>query len=317
MRTQRTIAKGAGMACAILACFSSMAAAEVRVVGSDSVRGCQAAIIKAYKAQKGGDVSYHGGGSYLGIAMLCAGKADVAVIGAPMAERWKSQLRQAFPNPDRQPSEIIFSQTALLIVVHPRNPLKGMNVPQLRAIFTRKVTNWAAARGTPGEIHLYGPGLTRNSTIILRNQILGGIGWSAEGVTFCDDANGVLAAVAKDPAGIGYLLAPPDKELQQVHALAIATKPGQKPVPPTRENVLADVYPLGLKVRFLIHPDAPQEAIDYCKFACSDAVIDITHKWGIFPVTERKETLAGKRLQEMKAGKGPTIEVVRSTPGSS
>jgi ABC-type phosphate transport system substrate-binding protein len=90
-----------------------------------------------------------GGGSRKGIEALCNGQADIAVLGVPLTGSMKKSLSKAFPDGTAQPTEVVFSQTALMLVVHKDNPRKSLSVEQLRQVFSGEVTNPLAPLSHP------------------------------------------------------------------------------------------------------------------------------------------------------------------------
>jgi ABC-type phosphate transport system substrate-binding protein len=262
---------------------------------------CHEEIAEVFREKDGSNVEY------VGIQLLCEGKAHVAVVGVRLTEPFTSRLSKAFPNPDRQPTEMIFSQSALIFIVNKKNPISRLSPDDLRSIFMGEITDWDSLGWKAGKIHLYGTERVRNSTSMLRNDVLKLCNWPAQGVTFCGHPDAVETKVEKDVRGIGYIMAPTANELTRTKPLALLTEPEKPAVAPTRENIVTEKYPLVLRVTLLIHPDAPPAAIEYCKFACSDQVVDIAHKYGFFPVTERERVFRDRRLADYKAGKGPRV----------
>ena len=110
-------------------------AVKVRVAGTDSALRCHQEIIAKFAEQGGTEVEYSGGGTLRGITLLCEGKADVAVIGVNLEERHKKLLAEAFPDPDKQPQEMLFSQTALIFVVNRSNTRSRITLEQLKSIY--------------------------------------------------------------------------------------------------------------------------------------------------------------------------------------
>ncbi|MCD4824001.1 MAG: substrate-binding domain-containing protein, partial [Phycisphaerae bacterium] len=284
----------------------------VRVVGTDSVLRCHEEIIKAYANQdpSKSEITYKGGGTYLGIKLFCEGKADVVAVGVRLTEKHTKLLTKSFPDPNKQPREMIFSQTALVFIVHRSNRISRITQEQLKDIFLGKITKWSAIGTGVGKINLYGTARTRSSTSILKKNVLKIRRWPAEGVTFCGKAKDVIGKVSKDRYGIGYILAPNATVLKKVKALAIAKDDNGKAIAPERENLLLETYPLVLKIKLLVHPNASQAALKFCKYACSEKVAGIVREYGFFPVSEREQLFMQKRLREMKAGKGPKVRAV-------
>jgi len=277
------------------------------LAGSDSTLRCHEEIIRAFEEQTGLHVEYTGGGTSRGIETLCRNEADIAVAGLNLTESQKKRLHEAFPDPNQQPQEVVFSQSALIFIVHPSNRISGLTLEQLRAVFLGEIKDWSKAGGKAGRISLYGPGRVRSSTSMLRKNVLKMRVFSADGIVFLGRDDAVIDKVSRDPKAIAYLLAPADAEFKGVRAIPVAVGDNSPAVAPTREHVLTEEYPLVQKVTLLVHPNAPDSAMAYCRFACSEAVVDIAHKWGFFPVVRRRQAFARKRLSALEASEGTRV----------
>ena len=294
----------------------------VSVRGTDTATRCLREVAwelgKQAKERKQplGLIKIAGGGSRKGIEALCAGQTDIAVLGIPLDDRMKASLKDAFPDGKPQPREVVFSQTALMLVVHKNNPRKSLTPEQLRQIFSGEITDWKDVGGRAGEIKIYIPGWAKSSTQILRKQLLSPKDMNPKRVTACRTTGNVIAKVVKDKNGLGYFLAPTDYEQEAVQPLGIQFDPGKPAVYPTTENVLLETYPAFRKITLLIHPKAPKSAHDFVHFACSPAAAEITHHYRFYPANQKEQVLAAKRLAEMKTARKPMVVSVSSTPMS-
>ena len=80
---------------------------------------------------------------------------------------------------------------------------------------------------------------------------------------------GVIRAVVKDPNAIGFVLLRCDQPLdKRVRILGIAKDKKSPPVLPTVATVADGMYPLADTITLYLHPNAPQSARDFVKFAC-------------------------------------------------
>jgi phosphate transport system substrate-binding protein len=95
---------------------------------------------------------------------------------------------------------------ALTISVNPANQLSGLQVAEVKDIFTGKVTEWSAfpASGLSTPISSFGRNATAGLFTFFTAAVLGG---EAQGtnVTPLDKDGEVAVAVSKNPNGIGYV----------------------------------------------------------------------------------------------------------------
>lgn len=170
---------------------------------------------------------------------------------------------------------------AIGVFVHPDNPLKGLTLAQLDAIYgDQRTGGWqkiewvtAAARGpeknirTWGElgltgewadkpIHVYGPpGLYPGGVSYFQTRVMGGADTWNESLVEFDDRVAMLRALAGDRYGIAY--AGLAYRTSAVKPLALAERAGASYVLPTRETVADRTYPLARSAYLYFAPDTP------------------------------------------------------------
>ena len=146
----------------------------------------------------------------IGPPALLEGKADIVPMSRPLTAREVRDFTEKFGYP---PAEIKIAADALAIYVEKRNPLPGLTVQQLAAIFSRLpradgswIQTWDQV-GLTGEwatrpIALYGYGDEDGVSQIFRQQVLGG-GEFRLSMKVQPVGSSITQAVAADPSGIG------------------------------------------------------------------------------------------------------------------
>ena len=223
-------------------------------------------------------------GSDVAMSALATGAADLALLGRePTAAevkafewiyRWRPMrlevLTGSLATPGRSP--------ALVVFVHRDNPLAGLTLVQLDALFGAERLRGAPARlatwgqlGLGGEwaarpIHLLAPDTESGTGRFFRAASLGDsrrLHWDAlrefsdtPGAPPAHDAaQKILAALAADPLGLAVASLPAD-------AARLAVKPvALDGVAATRETVAARAYPLARPVVALVNR-APGQPLD-------------------------------------------------------
>lgn len=138
-------------------------------------------------------------GSGPGLDALIAGRADIAPTSRPAN---RSELLAAKKAGVRLRTQNIGSY-GVAIIVNDANPVKNLKPSQVRALFNGKTADWSKVRGTAAPVNIYT--LDRNTGARGGFQTLAmrGDQYSSTAKALPDYA-AIVAAVAKDPNGIGY-----------------------------------------------------------------------------------------------------------------
>jgi phosphate transport system substrate-binding protein len=138
-------------------------------------------------------------GSGPGLAALIAGRADIAPTSRPAS---RSELLAAKKAGVKLRTQMI-GNYGVAIIVNEANPVKNLKPSQVRALFNGKTADWNKVRGTAAPVNVYT--LDRNTGARAGFQTLAmrGDQYSPSAKALPDYA-AIVAAVAKDPNGIGY-----------------------------------------------------------------------------------------------------------------
>lgn len=205
-----------------------------------------------------------------------------------------------------KPTAIGVAIDSLAVYVHKDNPIKGMTIVEVDAVFsaTRKcghpedITSW-------GQLGLEGIWATRPIQLYGRNSVSGTYGYFKEnGLCKGDFKNtvneqpgsaSVVQGITKSINGIGY--SGVGYKTSGVVAVPLANKAGQPYVEATAENAIAGKYPLA---RFLYmyvnkHPNNPLPPLEmeFIKMVMSKGGQMVVIKDGYIPLPA---TVAAKQL---------------------
>lgn len=229
----------------------------------------------------------------------------------PMSRKMKDNEISAFE--DRhgyKPMAIPVAIDALAVYVNKDNPIKGMSIADVDAIFsstrkcggTKDVTRW-------GDLGLTGPWAGRDIQIFGRNSVSGTYGYFKK-VALCkgDFKNGVneqpgsasvVQAVTSSMNAIGY--SGIGYKTSGVRAIPLSKKADGNYVEASPENAVTGAYPLS---RFLYvyvnkHPNKPMSPIDkeFFKLVLSQQGQEVVIKDGYIPLPEK---VVQKYLSEME-----------------
>ena len=239
---------------------------NVTSVGSDTLANLVTLWAEAFKRfYPHVNIQIQAAGSSTAPPALTEGTSNLG----PMSRKMKSNEIEAFEaKHGYKPTPIPVAIDALAVYVHKDNPIAGLSIPQVDAIFsaTRKcgaasdIAHW-------GDLGLEGDWGARSIQMYGRNSVSGTYGYFKMNALckgdFKDRVNeqpgsaSVVQGVTKSLNGIGY--SGIGYRTSGVRALSLSKKPGGEQIEATPENAVRGSYPLG---RFLYvyvnkHPNRP------------------------------------------------------------
>ncbi len=229
----------------------------------------------------------------------------------PMSRKMKDKEIAAFEKKfGYKPTAIRVAIDALAIYVHKDNPIKGLTIPQVDAIFssTRKcgypedITRW-------GQLGLTGAWENRPIQLYGRNSVSGTYGYFKKKALckgdFKNNVNeqpgsaSVVQSVSSSLNGIGY--SGIGYKTSGVRAVPLAKKEGQPFVEATGENAIKGKFPLA---RFLYiyvnkHPNKPLPPLEreFLKLVLSKTGQKVVVKDGYIPLPA---SVAEKELAKLR-----------------
>lgn len=235
--------------------------------------------------------------------------ADGAANFAPMSRSMKDDEKKAFvAKYGYEPTAIRVALDALAVYVHRDNPLRGLTLAQVDAIFsaTRKCghnENIASWR----QLGLSGDGHARDIVLYGRNHLSGTRVFFAENALckgrFKDSVNmqssslNVVQRVGKQLDAIGY--SGIGYKTAEVRAVPIAARDGDAFVEPTAENVERGRYPLARYLYVYVNK-RPGEPLPPLEREFLKMVLSTTGQWyvqndGFIPLSA--EVVAAERAK--------------------
>lgn len=219
----------------------------------------------------------------------------------PMSRKMKNKEIEAFEKRyGYKPTTIPVAIDALAVYVNKDNPIKGMTIPQVDAIFssTRKcgfdmdVTSW-------GVLGLSGAWASRNIQLYGRNSVSGTYGYFKNKAMCKGDykitvneqpgSASVVQSVSTSINGIGY--SGIGYRTSGVRALPLAQKAGRDFIEPNAENAITGKYPLAryLYINVNKHPNRPLSPLvhEFIKMVMSKSGQEIVIKDGYIPLPSK------------------------------
>jgi len=269
---------------ALASAVSPAAAVPAHAARGITVKGSDTMIILAQrwaenymKANHGKIVQVTGGGSGTGIAALINGTTDICMSSREMKSAEKTKLRDRFQT---MGVEIPVAKDGLAVYVQASNPVKALDLDQLRRIYLGEITNWKAVGGSDALITVYGRENNSGTYVYFKDHILKGKDFSPRTQTLPGTA-AVVNAVAKDANGIGYGGAAYAKGVRDV---ALSFGAGKPSVLPTGATVADGSYPLSRYLYFYVRNKPAGDLKLFTDWVVSAEGQALATKVGYFPL---------------------------------
>jgi phosphate transport system substrate-binding protein len=286
---------------------ASGVAGNLSSVGSDTLANLMTLWAEEFKrVYPNVNIQVQAAGSSTAPPALTEGTANLG----PMSRRMKDNEIEAFERRyGYRPTAIPVAIDALAIFVHKDNPVQGMSITQVDAVFSstrrcgaaKDISDW-------GALGLEGSWKTRSIQLFGRNSVSGTYGYFKEKALCKGDfkntvneqpgSASVVQSVSASLNGIGY--SGIGYTTSGVRAVGLAKADGAAFVAATPENAVAGSYPLA---RFLYvyvnkHPNKPLAPLEreFLKMVLSRSGQKVVVKDGYIPLPAR---VAAKELDKL------------------
>lgn len=238
----------ASLALAFAAALPS-AAGNITIKGSDTMVVLGQKWAEVYMARNPGTkIQVTGGGSGTGFAALQNKQTDLANASRKIRAKEVEQCLKAF---GKRPKEYAVALDGLSVYVNAANRVDALSLPELRDIFTGKITNWKEVGGVDAPIILYSRENSSGTYEFFKEHVLLGKDFASKAQTLQGTAQ-VLQQVAHDPNGIGYGGAAYG---QGAKHLRVAREKGGEAIEPTEATVVGQQYPIWRQLYVYLNPD--------------------------------------------------------------
>jgi phosphate transport system substrate-binding protein len=249
----------------------------ITVKGSDTMVILAQRWAEAYMAKNPGSViQVTGGGSGTGISALINGTTDICNASRPMKSGERAKLKERYATLG---VEIKAAKDGLSMYVHESNPVKTLSLPQVKAIYQGKITNWKELGGPDAKIIVYGRENNSGTYVFFKDNVLGGGDFLPSMLSMPGTA-AVVNAVSKDKNGIGFGGAAYAKG---IHIVPLKKDDKSPAIEPTAENIKSGAYPLS-RFLYLYTANRPTGAVkEYIDWILSPEGQALAVKVGYFP----------------------------------
>ena len=274
------------------------ASGSIKSVGSDTMNNLMTLWAEEFqKHYPNVTIEIDGKGSSTAPPALIEGQSTFG----PMSRKMKSKEMDKFEATfGYKATQLRTSIDMLAVYVHKDNPIKGLSLQQVDAIFSKTRKGGAAANITTwGQLGLTGEWANRPITLYGRNAASGTNGYFKKHALFKGDykdsvkeqpgSSAVVSSVAGDKGGIGY--SGIGYKTADVRAVALSRKTGQSFIGADPENAYTGEYPLArflwLTVNYKPGSKLDPLRAEFLRLVFSKQGQAVVLKDGYFPVTAR------------------------------
>lgn len=226
-----------------------------------------------------------GGGSGTGITSLINGKTDLANSSREMTADELALARSR----GVEPHAFIFAVDGIAIIVHESNPVAGLTLDQLGALYRGDETHWTAFGGGDREASLYGRQSNSGTYVFFQKKVVRGD--FCPGVRQMNGSAQIVEAVRQDPGsvgyvGVGYLHRPDGSTLGGLRVVPVVTEAGTF-TPLERVAVRSGDYPLSRPLYQFTDGPPRGRLRDFLRFELGPEGQAIVERDGYFPIEAR------------------------------
>jgi phosphate transport system substrate-binding protein len=267
-------------------------------IGSDTMNNLLTLWLEGFKKfYPNVNIQVEGKGSSTAPTALISGTAQLGPMSRPMKKEEIDKFEKKF---GYKPTELRVALDALAVYVSKDNPIEGLTLPQVDAIFSKsrrggykkEITRW-------GELGLKGDWANRPISLYGRNSASGTYGFFKEHALFKGDyknsvkeqpgSASVVQGVTEDRFGIGY--SGIGYMTSGVIALPIAKDAKDKFHRPIYEQVLSGNYPLARFLNIYVNrvPNKEMDLLlrEFAKYILSYEGQQVVVKDGYLPLTAK------------------------------
>jgi len=234
-------------------------------------------------------------GSETGLAALLEAKIQIAAMSRRITQQEVVEFKREF---GYEPTEVPVAVDALAVFVHKDNPIEGLSLAELDAVFSNErrrglpypVNLWGEVMVLEEEwaeapIHLYGRNGNSGTALFFREHVLNGAELKKTMTAGVGSAS-VVVELMKDRFGIGF--SGIGYRTSDIRPVPLAAVQGGRYVVPTFETAMDGSYPLRRNLYLYINRPPkvapPGPLSEFVKFALSQRGQKIVVDQGYYPL---------------------------------
>lgn len=244
---------------------------------------------------RGITIKVESSGSETGLAALLEGKAQIASMSRRMTQEEVVEFKREF---GYEPTEIPVAVDALAVFVHKDNPIEGLSLAQLDAMFSKErrrgwtypVNTWGDVLvleegWTDAPIHLYGRNSKSGTASFFKEHVLNGAAFKNT-MTMGVGLASVVVELMKDPLGVGF--SGIGYQTSEIRPVPLALVERGRYVQPSFQTAMDGSYPLRRNLYLYVNRPSKIGAssllTEYVKFALSRQGQQFVLDHGYYPL---------------------------------
>jgi len=223
-------------------------------------------------------------GSATAFTSLAGGLCDVGLSSRRIKPEELAALRgKGLGELDSAAAEHVLGLDGIAVIVHPNSPLSRIDTGTLRRIFAGEISDYSAAGGAAGPIHLYARDDRSGTFDTFKHLVIGEQPLARAAQRFSDSVE-LSSAVARDPQGIGFIGIP---YVRGARALAVGA-PGAAALYPSAFTVATEGYELSRRLYLYVPVENVKPlALEFVSFALSSQGQEAVKASGFVDLTLR------------------------------
>jgi len=169
------------------------------------------------------------------------------------------------------------------VYINESSPIQSLSEPQIKGIYTGKITNWRDLGGKDQKIVAYSRENNSGTYVFFKEHVLGNEDFAREIQTLPGTA-AVANAVAKDPASIGY---GGIAYATGIRAIAVKRDENSEAVHPSLETVRNGQYPLSRSLFFYTIGEPDGEVKAFVDWVLGSEGQKICEAVGYYPLVRK------------------------------
>jgi phosphate transport system substrate-binding protein len=249
----------------ISGCISGGNIETLKIIGSTTLLPiAQKSAEKYMDAHEKVDIQVSGGGSSVGIQSVAKKTADIGMSSRDL----KSSEKSKYPNL----KEHCIAKDAIVMIVHPSNPITSLTKEQIKMIYNGTYSNWKQLGGKDYPIVVIGRDSASGTREFFYDHVMNKTDFIK--TLYEKNSNGAIKqTVMNNPNAIGYVgLGYIDSTVK-----VIKIKMDNLTITPTLETVKSGEYPISRNLNFItdgVPTGLAKEFIDYIKSKDGQKIVE-------------------------------------------
>jgi phosphate transport system substrate-binding protein len=230
------------------------------------------------KLYPGARIEIRVGTSREAISSLFGARCDLAVISRDLLP----EERRAAIEGRLQVEGYPFARDALVMVVHPNNPVENAAIEDIRRVYGGEIRDWSAFGGRNGEVVPILQSPKADVTDFFVERVMAGEPLRARAIVADSDSE-VVQLVSNEPRALGFVTLSHLKG--GIRPLNVAPLAGLSYWRPDPEAIYKGSYPLSRLYRLEVRDKCPPVANGFITFLTSADGQKIVHEVGLVPTS--------------------------------